>query len=231
MENLYRNRAEYGDKKDNKTKKTYEKQEGWKGKVLPFDLIKSEYYSDDYDKISKLIAEADAQVSEYTDIWENMDDDVKSVVCKDDDEASFDVKKLKSAVKNKAVDQASADSIIAIQNACAKEKDLRKQAKAITTELDNKAKEKIETLSESEVYGLLEKKWILPIISAINKVAEDVINKFTSDFLALKKKYSDPLSEISIGIEETTHALKLGLEDLTGGDMDTEAIKMLLEEL
>lgn len=218
-------------KKDNKTKKTYEKQEGWKGKVLPFDLIKSEYYSDDYDKISKLIAEADAQVSEYTDIWENMDDDVKSVVCKDDDEASFDVKKLKSAVKNKAVDQASADSIIAIQNACAKEKDLRKQAKAITTELDNKAKEKIETLSESEVYGLLEKKWILPIISAINKVAEDVINKFTSDFLALKKKYSDPLSEISIGIEETTHALKLGLEDLTGGDMDTEAIKMLLEEL
>ena len=88
--------------------------------------------------------------------------------------------------------------------------------KTIEARLEDKAKDKIEALSEEEIYDLLEKKWISPIITAINNVGEDVIVRFVSNFTALEKKYYDPLAELS---------------ELTGNDIDMAAVAMLLEEL
>ena len=218
-------------KKDSKTKKTVEEQKGWKGKVMPFELVKTVFFASDFDKISKLTAEADNKASEYADIWENMDEEAKSAVCKDDDESAFDTKKFKSAIKNGDLDKKAVEKINAIQDAIAKEKALRKQVKTIETGLDDKAKEKIESLSEGEIYKLLESKWITPIITAITNAAENVFTKFVSDFMALEKKYANPLAELSESIEETSGALKTNLDELVGNDADMVAIKMLMEEL
>lgn len=218
-------------KKDSKTKKTVEEQKGWKGKIMPFELVKAVFFADDFDKMSKLTAEADAKATEYADIWENMNEEAKSVVCKDDDEAAFDAKKFKSAIKNGDLDNEAVECIEAIQDAIAKEKALRKQVKTIETGLDDKAKEKIESLSEGEIYKLLESKWITPIITAITNATENVFTKFVSDFMALEKKYANPLAELSESIEETSGALKTNLDELVGNDADMVAIKMLMEEL
>lgn len=218
-------------KKDSKTKKTVEEQKGWKGKVMPFELVKTVFFASDFDKMSRLTAEADNKASEYADIWDNMDEEAKSVVCKDDDESAFDTKKFKSAIKNGDLDKKAVEYINAIQDAIAKEKALRKQVKTIETGLDDKAKEKIESLSEGEIYKLLESKWITPIITAITNAAENVFTKFVSDFMALEKKYANPLAELSESIEETSGALKTNLDELVGNDADMVAIKMLMEEL
>lgn len=218
-------------KKGSKTKKTVEEQKGWKGKVMPFELVKAVFFADDFDKMSKLTAEADAKASEYADIWENMDEEAKSVVCKDDDETAFDAKKFKQAVKNGDLDNEAMECIEAIQDAIAKEKALRKQVKTIETGLEDKAKEKIEALSEEEIHNLLEKKWISPIISAIDKVGEEVLTQFVASFVKLEKKYANPLDELSESIEETSGALKTSLDELVGNDADMVAIKMLMEEL
>lgn len=218
-------------KKGSKTKKTVEEQKGWKGKVMPFELVKAVFFADDFDKMSKLTAEADVKASEYADIWENMDEEAKSVVCKDDDETAFDAKKFKQAVKNGDLDNEAMECIEAIQDAIAKEKALRKQVKTIETGLEDKAKEKIEALSEEEIHNLLEKKWISPIISAIDKVGEEVLTQFVASFVELEKKYANPLDELSESIEETSGALKTSLDELVGNDADMVAIKMLMEEL
>lgn len=218
-------------KKDSKTKKTVEEQKGWKGKVMPFELVKTVFFASDFDKMSKLTAEADNKASEYADIWENMDEEAKSAVCKDDDESAFDTKKFKSAVKNGDLDKEATDCINAIQDAIAKEKALRKQVKTIETGLEDKAKEKIEVLSEEEIHELLEEKWVSPIISAIDKVGERVLTQFVASFVELEKKYANPLAELSESIEETSGALRTSLDELVGNDADMTAIKMLMEEL
>lgn len=218
-------------KKDSKTKKTVEEQKGWKGKVMPFELVKTVFFASDFDKMSKLTAEADNKASEYADIWENMDEETKSAVCKDDDESAFDTKKFKSAVKNGDLDKEATDCINAIQDAITKEKALRKQVKTIETGLEDKAKEKIEVLSEEEIYELLEKKWVSPIISAIDKIGEGVLTQFVASFVELEKKYANPLAELSESIEETSGVLKTSLDELVGNDVDMTAIKMLMEEL
>lgn len=218
-------------KKDSKTKKTVEEQKGWKGKVMPFELVKTVFFASDFDKMSKLTAEADNKASEYADIWENMDEEAKSAICKDDDESAFDTKKFKSAIKNGDLDKEAVECINAIQDAIAKEKALRKQVKTIETGLDDKAKEKIESLSEGEIDKLLESKWITPIITAITNASENVLAQFVAGFMTLEKKYSNPLAELSGSIEKTNTELKTSLGELTGNVTDMMAVKMLMEEL
>lgn len=218
-------------KKDHKTKKTVEEQKGWKGKIIPFDLVKAVFYTADFDEMSRLAAAADSKASEYAGIWENMDDEAKSVVCKDDDETAFDTKKFKAAIKGGDLEAEAVESINAIQRAIAEEKALRKKVKEIAIVLEDKAKAKVESLSEDEINGLLERKWIAPIIAAINRVGEGVPMQFVTDFNALEKKYADPLSELSEKIEKANSELKESLGALTGNDVDMTAVQMLLEEL
>lgn len=218
-------------RKDAKTKKTIEEQKGWKGKIMPFDLIKKTFYAADLEEISRLGAKADAKAAEYAEIWENMDDEAKSVVCKEDDETAFDVKKFKAAIKSGDLAADAIEDLKAMQDAIAKEKELRKKVKTMSAALEDKAKAKVESLTEDEINGLLEKKWIVPIISAITAVGESVLSRFVSDFEALAKKYADSLSELSGQIEQTNTALKASLNELTGNDADMAAIRLLMEEL
>ena len=218
-------------KKDSKTKKIVEEQKGVKGKIIPLDLVKSVFFADDFDEMSHLTAEADSKASEYTNIWENMDEDVKGAVCKDNDESAFDAKKFKSAIKSGTLDVEVVESLNAIQDAVAKEKALRKKVKTIATELDDKAEKKIVLLNSDEVNNLLEKKWVIPTVEAINIVGENVLTDFLSKFNTIKQKYSNPLSELSDKIKHTDTLLKTNMNELAGNDIDMTAISLLLEEL
>ena len=218
-------------RKDAQTKKTVEEQKGWKGKIMPFDLIKKDFFTEDFEKMNRLTAEADAKASEYTDIWENINEDAKGAVSKDDDDSAFDVKKLKTAISSGTLEDEAVENLKAIQDAIGKEKELRKTVKAVAAELELKAKEKVEALSGEEIYRLLELKWISPIIGSINGVGEGSLAQFVKGLEDVKKKYSDPMAELAEQIEDTTAALKESLKGLTGNDTDLEAIRMLMEEL
>lgn len=218
-------------KKDSKTKKIVEEQKGIKGKIIPLDLVKTVFFADDFDEMSHLTAEADSKASEYTDIWENMDEDAKGAVCKDNDESAFDAKKFKSAIKSGTLDVEAIESLNAIQDTITKEKALRKKIKTIASELDEKAEKKIKLLNPDEVNNLLERKWVIPSTNAINTVGKHVFTSFLLQFNSIKQKYSNPLSELSQKIIDTDTTLKANMSELTGNDIDMTAIGLLLEEL
>lgn len=218
-------------KTDPKKKETIEQQKGWKGKVIPFDLVKSEFFSADFGEMSRLTTEADAKSSECTEIWENLEEDARAAVCKDEDESAYDTKKFKSVLKNGELSDDSVAGLEAILKAISEEKTLRKRIKDIESSLDDKAKAKIESLTEAEVDLLLEKKWIAPVTDGIDRVAENVLNGFATSLETVGKKYADPLSELSRKISEVNIALTSHLDELTGNDFDMKAILMLKEAL
>ena len=218
-------------KKDSKTKKIVEEQKGVKGKIIPLDLVKSVFFADDFDEMSRLTAEADSKASEYANIWENMDEDAKGAVCKDNDESAFDTKKFKSAIKSGTLDVETVESLNAIQDAVTKEKALRKKVKTIASELDEKAEKKITLLNSDEADSLLKKKWVIPTVEAINIVGGNVLTDFLSNFNSIKQKYSNPLFELSHAIEKTSITLKSNVSKLTGNDTDMIALNLLMEDL
>lgn len=219
-------------KKDAKTKKSYEEQKGWKGKIFPFDLIKNTYFKDDFDEINKLNGKAEDSVSTYNEIWENLDEDVKQNLAKDsEDPSEFDIKKVSAALKSKEYDKEVLEELSKIVSAVNDEKNYRKDAKTIMDTLDDKAKEKIETLTDDEVQELLIDKWIEPVICSINGAADSAINGFVTALKGLREKYASSLAELEVEQRAVEQELKGMLSQLRGSDEDMKAIQMLMEEL
>lgn len=214
-----------------KDKKAYEVQEGWKGKVIPFDLIKDVYYTDDFKKITDLTSDMASAVSEYEELFENLDESVKAVIAKDNDDAAFDGKKLKAAIKANYYDEDTMESLRNMQAAIDAEKDLKKKIKAINTDLEDKAKAKVVRLNDAEVRDLLIKKWIDPIIQGINGVAEETLKQFAVNLSSIKDKYAYPMSDIDEQIKDTSKGLDSLLSELTGGEYDMLGIAELRKML
>ena len=218
-------------KKDSKTKKFVEEQIGMKGKIFPLELIKDVYFKEDFSKIRTLSADADGYVSEYTELWEDFDEDIITDLSKEgDDNTDFDIKKIKGAIKKAEFTETIIQKFKAIAKAVDSEKDCRKRIKELDLEMKQKAENKIHALSDEEVFNLLVMKWIDPIIFNINKTAENVITGFAADIVALKEKYADPLSELSTDLENTEKQLHDMLSDLVGNTKDMDAIRMLKTE-
>lgn len=218
-------------KKDSKTKKFVEEQIGMKGKIFPLELIKDAYFKEDFSKIKTLSADADGYVSEYTELWEDFDEDIVAELSKEgDDNTDFDIKKIKAAIKKAEYPETIIQKFKAIVKAVDSEKICRKRIKELDLEMNQKAEDKIHALSDEEVFNLLVMKWIDPIIFNINKTAENVITGFAADIVALKEKYADPLSELSTDLENTEKQLHDMLSDLVGNTKDMDAIRMLKTE-
>ena len=218
-------------KKDSKTKKFVEDQIGMKGKIFPLELIKNSYFKEDFSKIKTLSADADGYVSEYTELWEDFDEDIIAELSKEgDDNTDFDIKKIKAAIKKAEFPESTIRKLKAIVKAVDSEKACSKRIKELDLEIKQKAEDKIHALSDEEVFNLLVMKWIDPIIFNINKTAENVITGFAADIVALKEKYADPLSELSTDLENTEKQLHDMLSDLVGNTKDMDAIRMLKTE-
>lgn len=218
-------------KKNQKTKKVEEVQKGWKGKVIPLDLVKREFFQEDFDEMEALTAEADAKAAEYNGIWEDLDSEAKAYLSKGDDEESFDDKSLKAALQEKSFDDKTVKRVNEMLSLLKEEGALRSKARKIEKALDEKAIEKLKGLNDDEVSHFLHEKWTVSLMNGITAVADAVLSGFVKDFKALKDKYAYPMEDLSKEIEDTTAELKSGLSELVGDDADMEAIRMILEEL
>ena len=218
-------------KKNPKTKKIEEAQKGWKGKVIPLDLVKRELFQKDFDEMEVLTAEANAKAAEYGSIWDDMNSDLKAGFVKDNDEETFDQDKLKNAIKGKTLNTEDEKLVKDMLSMINKEKSLRSAARKIEKVLAEKAIEKLKELSNDEISRFLHEKWTISLMDKITSVADDAISGFVKDFKAVKEKYAYPMAKLSKEIDDTTAELQKGLSELVGDDADMEAIRMILEEL
>ena len=92
-------------------------------------------------------------------------------------------------------------------------------------------KEIIESLSNDQIYDLLQEKWIVPLVDGLSKLPDSIIADFTSKLEKLSSKYSTTLSEVENQIEETEIELSGMLDQLTGDDFDLQGLSELKKML
>lgn len=226
--------------KKNKQKETYEEQNGWKGTIIPFELIKKMYFQKDFKIIEELENSAANSHSTYSEIFENLDEDIKSEVQKKDEEKDeikdeFDEKKLFNYV-NYLVSQNNEnteliENLKTAKKMISKEKDYQKQIKSIISTLDDKAKEKLESLTKDEVEKVLIEKWIIPVLTEIKNVVNNTIDEFCKQLKAIKEKYSNPLEEIEKEINEKNDEIISLMSELVGSEKDIEALSLFMKLL
>jgi len=213
-----------------KNNKEEEVQDGWVGRVIPFDIAQNSLLLSELRSITTKENRLNEVVSEYQEIIDSLSEEEKELVFNDDGD-KIDSKKVKEYIKDSDEDASDEDSLLArlikYTDLITEEKQLKKDIKSESTELHNKTKVVIESLSDEQAIELLKNKWVSPLIDAIIKLPQDIINDIANKVKTLKEKYDTTLSEVTTEIEENQATLISLIDELEGDDFDMEGLSEL----
>lgn len=213
--------------------KEAEVQDGWKGHVLPFDLVQRVCLHEELSSVRTMEERLSAIPGELEEQLERLSEEDKVLAgdALNDTNDGFVAGKVKGVLKELKEDPAENKEIIATLSdaeALLKEgKELKKEIKKAGETLHLKTKETIESLSDDEVRKLLHEKWTAPICDGICDLPENLLNEFTKDIEAMAEKYAVTLNDIEKEIRETEASLVSMLSELTGSEADMKGIREL----
>lgn len=180
-------------KKDGKEQ---EVQEGWIGRVLPFDLIQQTILKTETDALASKNNRVAEISSLYEEILDSLSEDEKENSIVNDDKDAFVAAEITKAVKQikaeykgmKFEDDSYEYKVLKVADLIAEEKDLKSKIKKETADLQMKTKDIIENLTDEQVLELLEIKWINPLVSALDKLPDSIIHELSIKIKALAEK-------------------------------------------
>lgn len=210
--------------------KKIEVQDGWKGHILPFELVQRELLSDELSAIEKKNERLSEIPSEYESLIEDFSEDDKESISDalNDTNDAFVVKNLASVIKSLKADDPTSALIASLKKAedlNKEEKSLKSEIKKAEEKLHLKTKDTIENLSDDDVRKLLEKKWISPIVDGIMSLPNVLTDTLTKQIKNLSTKYSDTYQDIENEIHDTQKSLSDMMADLTGSPEDMAGIE------
>ncbi len=229
--------------------KDQEVQEGWVGRILPFDLVQQSLLKTDYQKLNESetrLTEIDSELAELLDSFaddekesdafnENGDGFVPAELAKEAKQLRADTIKGSSkcnakgfafsAVKSEAFDEDSYEAkIVKADELLGEEKILKKEVKAQDAALHLATKSTIEALSDDQVKKLLEQKWIAPLVTSLHKLPDEVIASLSGGVEALAEKYKTTYKDVVEEMRETEASLSSLIDELTGSDYDLKGL-------
>ncbi|EAX2647416.1 type I restriction-modification system subunit M [Salmonella enterica subsp. enterica serovar Ibadan] len=214
-----------------------EVQDGWKGHILPFDLVQQIYLSDDL----RALAAKESRLSEITstleEILESLTEEEKeqdTVKETKDSFANAEVGKAAKAFmkeqkdsKVKFAEESYEAKIIRANELIDEEKILKKTVKDAATTLHLQTKTTIETLTDEQVNNLLHLKWIAPLSTELAAMPNAVISQLTSQVQALADKYAVTYPQVANEIKTTELELADMMGKLTGNEFDMQGLAEL----
>ena len=217
--------------------KDTEVQDGWKGHIMPFDLVQQTYLSDDLAALAKQenrLVEIASTLEEILESLSEEDKEQDTVKESKDGFANAEVAKAAKAFLKEQKDskvkfekESYEAKIIAANKLIDEDKALKKAVKEAQIALRLKTKTTIEGLSDEQVNELLHLKWIAPLSTELAAMPSAVITQLTSQVQALADKYSVTYSQVANEIKTTEQALAQMMGELTGNEFDQQGLAEL----
>lgn len=202
--------------------KNVEKQEGWRGRILPFDLVQKHYLKEELESLSKLEERIRVLETEQEELFDSLSEEDKESEAVNEERTGFETKVIPKLIKG--IKETEADefqkTLIRVNEIQSEMKSLVKQIRQQNVNLISHTKEKIESLSEAEILFLLEKKWLSPLIESIEKVPQVYVDQLVTQIDYLAKKYKTTLVSLDAEIDQTEKELASMLDELTGSKAD-----------
>lgn len=208
-----------------KNGKDVEIQEGWKGHIIPFDIVQQLLFTDELKSISQKESRLLEIASEIQEVFDSLTEEEKEKDFVNDSKDAFVNSQIKKSIKSEDFDNETKEKLKSVDKLLDEEKPLKKSVKEESAKLHLKTKEAIENLSEDQVTTLLELKWITPLTDNLNKLPDAVINNLISLLKAKMNKYSVTFSQLDQEIKEAEKVLSSMIDDLTGNDYDMQGLR------
>lgn len=106
-----------------------------------------------------------------------------------------------------------------------------KESKELKQELQDKSMEKIQALTDEEIYELLEEKWINSVSKELKALLDQVLNNFENKLNETIEKYGSSVKEIEAKNRKVSQELQCQLSNLQGSESNMIAIKDFIELL
>lgn len=197
-----------------------EEQDGWVGSIVPNELIAERLYTEELNEIKNKqsrVQEVDIELSELVEAAKVEDTDENNALYEvikkneeDEPQDSFENKTVKSELKNARKGTTEYDLLKKVDELMAEKAMLGKAIKAEEKTLKEMVYDRIMSLTNEEIDGLVHEKWF-------GNVAADLVNLVTIPLKAelstldmLNKRYANTLSELDTEIrtlEETFETL------------------------
>lgn len=213
-------------------KKDKEVQEGWKGRILPFDLVQGVFLSDQLAEIKEKERRIEEIISEYEEMIEEMAEEDKESEILNEAQDAFQAKgvtaRLKELKHPETEDEKKLKEMLEQYTKLSKEeKETKKEIKDLTAALHIKTKETIESLTDIQVEELLVEKWIRPLQEELMDIPRQVIGELIKQVRTLGDKYETTLIGIEKEIKEAEKSLVSMLDGLCGNESDMKGIASL----
>ncbi|QNU61542.1 type I restriction-modification system subunit M [Vreelandella titanicae] len=217
--------------------KDTEVQDGWKGYIMPFDLVQQTYLSDDLAALAKqqnrlveiaitleeILESLSEEEKEQDTVKESKDGFVNAEVAK----AAKVILKEQKDSKVKFYKEDYEAKMISANKLINEEKALKKAVKEAQITLHLKTKTTIEGLTDKQVNELLHLKWIMPLSIELAAMPSAVISQLTSKVQALAEKYAVTYSQVANEIKTTKQELAEMMGELTGNEFDLQGMNEL----
>lgn len=208
-------------------------QEGWLGHLMPFELVQTTYLENETQQLRQHENRLLEITAEYVEILDSLTEEEKEAEAINEAQDAFvtkavarEAKEFKAEMKKSGsfAEDSYEAKILQVDAVLAEEKELKKQVKTEAAKLHLLTKETIEALTDQQVLELLEKKWISPLVTSLNKLPEVVVSDLATKVQALSEKYATTFTEVEAQIHEAEAILSSLIDELTGNDYDMEGL-------
>ena len=213
--------------------KKEEVQDGWKGRIMPFELVQSTYLSDELESLrtkEQRLSEIGGQIEE---ILESLTEEEKGADTVNEAGDSFvnaavlkEAKALQVDAKRTGAFEADSYEAKIVQGAelIAEEKQLKAAIKKEAAALHLLTKSTIEGLNDLQVHELLERKWIMPLGAALHQLPTVLVDTLTGRLHALADKYKITYADNARAIRQTETSLADLINQLDGNSFDMQGL-------
>ena len=220
--------------------KEVEVQEGWKGRILPFELVQMTHHKKELEALREKETRLSEIIASIEETLESLSEDEKDTAISQEIVNESGDKFVNAAVAKEAksllaeakkTDGFDPDSyeakIIKAADCLAEEKTLKAAIKQEAAVLHLKSKKTIEGLSDAQVYELLELKWIIPLSDELHRLPDQQIDGLIRKLEALVEKYRITYADNARDIQQTETALAGMIEELDGNEFDLQGLAKL----
>ena len=195
-----------------------EVQEGWKGRILPFELIQNTLLAAEKQELKEKENRLSEIISEYEEQFDALSEEEKE----EDfvNEGSWVFAEIKKALKADSLDSETKEKLKAVIALNEEEKTLKAVIRNENAALEAKTKETIENLSDEQVIELLKEKWIHPLIQNLMQLPDRIVGELVTKLEMLEKKYETTFAQVEEDIRETEKALSAMIDELEGSEFD-----------
>lgn len=213
--------------------KEVEVQEGWIGRILPFDLVQQNFLSEELQNLEDQKNRLLEISSTYEEILESLDEEDKETDTVSEAKDKWvnaavikEAKSIKVDVRNNGeVEPESYEAkILQVDALIAEEKKIKKQVKEQDASLHLQTKSTIEALMDEQVHTLLKLKWIQPIVSSLYDLPKDIVNELSTKVTGIAEKYSTTFADVAKEIKQVENSLSELIDDLTGNEFDMKGL-------